>query len=158
MDSERMLHWIYERGAIDATEWGTLYENIPMGFHKIAKYVIIPGVHQPSAPFELCVNKAAWGKLSDKDKRLVELAAKQVTLESWMRIGNEDAKALKFFKDAGNEIIELAPEVQKETKVISIKWADEQAKANPWFDKVWKSQRTFEELWKDAASYRNVRN
>ena len=58
-----------ERGAIDATEWGTLYENISMGFHKIAKYVIIPGVHQPSAPFELCVNKAAWGKLSDRDKK-----------------------------------------------------------------------------------------
>lgn len=29
-----------ERGAIDATEWGTLYENIPMGFHKVAKYII----------------------------------------------------------------------------------------------------------------------
>ena len=51
-----------ERGAIDATEWGTLYENISMGFHKIAKYVIIPGVHQPSAPFELCVNKARVGQ------------------------------------------------------------------------------------------------
>ena len=25
-----------ERGAIDATEWGTMYENISMGFHKIA--------------------------------------------------------------------------------------------------------------------------
>ena len=102
-----------ERGAIDATEWGTLYENISMGFHKIAKYVIIPGVHQPSAPFELCVNKAAWGKLSDRDKKIVEFAAKQVTLESWMRVGAEDAKALKFFREQGNEIIELSPEVQK---------------------------------------------
>ena len=42
-----------ERGAIDATEWGTMYENISMGFHKIAKYIIYPGVHQPTAPFEL---------------------------------------------------------------------------------------------------------
>ncbi len=147
-----------ERGAIDATEWGTLYENISMGFHKIAKYVIIPGVHQPSAPFELCVNKAAWGKLSDRDKKLVEIAAKQVTLDSWMRIGAEDAKALKFYREQGNEIIELSPEVQKATKEMSIKWADEQAKTNPWFKKVWDSQRAFEKLWENASSYRNLKN
>jgi TRAP-type mannitol/chloroaromatic compound transport system substrate-binding protein len=128
-----------------------------MGFHKIAKYVIIPGVHQPSAPFELCLNKNAWAKLSDKDKKLVEFAAKQVTLESWMRIGAEDAKALKFFKDAGNEIIELSPEVQRQTKEYSVKWAEEQAKTNPWFKKVWESQREFEKLWENASSYRNVK-
>jgi TRAP-type mannitol/chloroaromatic compound transport system substrate-binding protein len=140
-----------------ATEWGTLYENISMGFHRIAKYVIIPGVHQPSAPFELCVNKAAWGKLSDKDKKFVEMAAKQVTLESWMRVGAEDAKALKFFKEQGNEIIELSPEVQKATKDMSVKWADEQAAANPWFKKVCESQRAFEALCANASSYRNTR-
>ena len=128
-----------------------------MGFHKIAKYVIIPGVHQPSAPFELCVNKAAWGKLSDRDKKLVEIAAKDVTLESWMRVGAEDAKALKFFREQGNEIIELSPEVQKATKEMSVKWADEQAVANPWFKKVWESQRAFEKLWENASSYRNVK-
>ena len=146
-----------ERGAIDATEWGTLYENISMGFHKIAKYVIIPGVHQPSAPFELCINKNAWAKLSDRDKKLVEFAAKQVTMESWMRVGAEDAKALKFFKEAGNEIIELSPEVQRATKETSIKWAEEQGKTNPWFKKVWESQRAFEKLWENASSYRNVK-
>ncbi len=36
-----------ERGTIDATEWGTLWENISPGFDKVTKYVIIPGVHQP---------------------------------------------------------------------------------------------------------------
>lgn len=146
-----------ERGAIDATEWGTLYENISMGFHKIAKYVIIPGVHQPTAPFELCINREAWAKISDKDKNLVEMAAKMVTLESWMRVGQEDAKALKFYKDAGNEIIELSAEVQRATKETSIKWAEEQAKTNEWFKRVWEHQRAFEKLWENAASYRNVR-
>ena len=146
-----------ERGAIDATEWGTLYENISMGFHKIAKYVIVPGVHQPSAPFELCVNKNAWGKLSPRDKTLVEMAARQVTFESWMRVGAEDAKALKFYREQGNEIIELSPEVQKATKDMSVKWADEQAANNPWFKKVWESQRAFEQLWSNAASYRNTK-
>ncbi len=146
-----------ERGAIDATEWGTLYENQSTGFHKIAKYVIIPGIHQPTAPFEVVINKEAFAKLSDRDKKMVELAAKIVTLESWMKIGHEDAKALEFYKKEGNEIIELAPEVQREAKALAVKWAEEQAADNAWFKKVWESQRAYEKLWENAASYRNVK-
>jgi TRAP-type mannitol/chloroaromatic compound transport system substrate-binding protein len=65
---------------------------------------------------------------------------------------------LKFFREQGNEIIELSPEVQKATKEMSIKWADEQSKANPWFKKVWDDQRAFEKLWEGASSYRNLKN
>jgi TRAP-type mannitol/chloroaromatic compound transport system substrate-binding protein len=145
-----------ERGAIDATEWGTLYENMSSGFHKIAKYVIIPGIHQPTAPFELVINKEAWAKLSERDQAMVALAAKIVTFESWTRIGHEDAKALEFYREAGNEIIVLDDEVQKKGKQLGVDWAKEQAKSNPWFDKVLQSQLAYEKLWKDAAHYRNV--
>ncbi len=145
-----------ERGAIDATEWGTLWENISPGFHKIAKYVIIPGVHQPVAPFEVMFNKEAWSKISDLDRTLIQQAAKLVTFESWTRIGQEDAKALDFYRKAGNEIIELDVAVQKQTKKIANEWAETQAKENPWFEKAWRSQVEFESLWKDAARYRNV--
>jgi len=146
-----------ERGAIDATEWGTLYEDISTGFHKIAKYVIIPGVHQPVAPFEILFNKEAFGALSERDQALLAEAAKMVTFESWITIGNEDAKALAFYRAEGNEIIELDEAVQVETKKLARDWAAQQAKENPWFEKAWQSQRAFEELWKDAASYRNVK-
>ena len=74
--------------------------------------MIIPGVHQPTAPFELIINKGAWAKISDRDKKLIEEAAKMVTFESWTRIGHEDAKALEFYRKAGNEIIELDEKVQ----------------------------------------------
>jgi TRAP-type mannitol/chloroaromatic compound transport system substrate-binding protein len=146
-----------ERGVIDATEWGTLWENITPGFNKIAKYVIIPGIHQPVAPFEVLFNKEAWAELSDRDKELVEDAAKLVTFETWTRIGHEDAKALEYYRDAGNEIIELDESVQIEAKKISRDWASKQAQENEWFSKAWTSQRQFEELWKDAARYRNTK-
>lgn len=145
-----------DRGALDATEWGTLYENISPGFHKIAKYVIIPGVHQPVAPFEMIINKEAWEKLSDTDKKLVEQAAKIVTFESWTRIGHEDAKALEFYRNAGNEIIELDDEVQREVKKASIAWGQTQGAENAWFKKAYESQLAYEDLWKDASSYRNT--
>ena len=145
-----------ERGTIDATEWGTLYENITPGFHKIAKYVVIPGVHQPVAPFELVLNKEAFEALSERDQALVELAAKLVTFESWLRIGHEDAKALKFFRDAGNEVIELDRETQLKTRQIATEWAEAQFGENAWFKRAYEHQLAYEELWKDAGSYRNV--
>jgi len=145
-----------ERGAIDATEWGTLYENQSVGFHKIAKYVIIPGIHQPTAPFEVVINKKAFAALSDRDKKMVEMAAKMVTIESWMTVGHEDAKALEFYRAQGNEVIVLDAEVQKKGKALGVAWAQEQAKENAWFKKVLDSQLAFEKLWKDAAHYRNV--
>ncbi len=146
-----------ERGTIDATEWGTLYENKSPGFHKVTKYVIIPGVHQPTAPFELVINKKAWGKLSSEDKKLVEDAAFMTTMDSWLTIGDEDAKALEFFKSKGNEIIELAPEVQYEGREAGVKWAEGVAKENAYFKKVLDHQLKYFELWKDSSKYRNVK-
>ena len=145
-----------ERGVIDATEWGTLWENITPGFYKVAKYLIIPGIHQPTAPFELVINKDVWAKLSADDKQLIELTAKLVTFETFTRIGEEDAKALDFYRKAGNEIIDLAPEVQYAARRVAFKWADKTRAGNPWFEKAFKSQIEFEELWADAPRYRNV--
>ncbi len=145
-----------ERGTIDATEWGTLYENISPGFHKIAKYVVIPGVHQPVAPFELVLNKEAFEALSARDQKLIELAAKLVTFESWTRVGHEDAKALQFYRDQGNEIIELSRDVQLSVKKTAVAWGLKQESENAWFKKAYESQRAYEALWKDAAKYRNL--
>ncbi|MGE0724867.1 MAG: TRAP transporter substrate-binding protein DctP [Alphaproteobacteria bacterium] len=146
-----------ERGVIDATEWGTLWENISPGFYKVAKYLIIPGVHQPTAPFELCINKAAWAKLSERDQKLVELAAKITTFESWTRIGQEDSKSLEVYRKAGNEIIELADEVQFEVKRVAIAWAQKQAEKGGWFKKTLDSQLAFEKQWAGADRYRKVK-
>ena len=146
-----------ERGAIDATEWGTLYENISTGFHKVAKYVIIPGVHQPTAPFELVINKDAWAKLSPADQTLVEEVARSVTIDSWIKVGIEDAKALEFFRKAGNQIIELDVKVQREARKIGLAWADKMASANPGFAKVLASQRDFEKGWQGAERWRSIK-
>ncbi len=146
-----------ERKAIDATEWGTLWENVTPGFHRVAKYLVIPGVHQPTAPFELTINKRAWDKLSDHDKTMVELAAKISTFEGWVKVGNEDAKAYEFYLKEGNEIVELEPAAQQKAKDLGVEWAREQAASNPWFKKVFDNQVAFEQLWRNANSYRNVK-
>jgi TRAP-type mannitol/chloroaromatic compound transport system substrate-binding protein len=147
-----------ERGVIDAAEWSTPSQNISMGFHKIAKYVIIPGIHQPTFVWELVINKDAWGKISGSDRKLIEDAARLVTFESWLRTGQDDAKALDFYRKAGNEIIELAPEVQYKAREVALAWAQKQAAQNAWFKRVLDSQLAFESLWANAERYRVVKS
>lgn len=145
-----------ERGTIDATEWGTLWEDQAPGFHRVTKYVIIPGVHQPTAPFELVINPESWAELSEADQELIRTAAFNTTFNSWLTIGQNDAEAIQFYKEQGNEIIELDPEVQYETREVGLKWAEEIAGRNEWFSRVLESQKEFDELWRGAERYRKV--
>jgi TRAP-type mannitol/chloroaromatic compound transport system substrate-binding protein len=148
-----------ERGAIDAVEWGTFWENISPGFHKVAKYLSYPGVHQPTAPFELSINKDVWAKMPASDRQLVELVAKLVTFEFWTRIGSEDVKAFDFFKQQGVEMIQLDDEVQFAARKIGIEWADKTAKEgkHKWFARVHKSLQEFDAAWADADTWRKVK-
>ena len=143
-----------ERKVIDATEWATPGENVISGFHEIAKYVIVPGAHQPSAPFEISVNKEEWDALSDELKAVLDQAAELTTFESWVRIGRLDMGALEKFRQNGNEIIYLTPETQKRAHELGKEWAAKIAADNPWFKKVMDSQDKFETEWEQVGSIR----
>ena len=143
-----------ERKVIDATEWATPGENLPMGFHEVAKYVIIPGIHQPCAPFEYVINPKAWDELPDDLKAMIEEAAKITSLLSWTKIGVLDMGAMETFKKRGNIIIELSSEVQAAAYKLGREWADVHAAKDPWFKRILESQRKFEEGWKGVEKNR----
>ena len=64
-----------ERGVIDATEFSMPDIDIKLGFYQVAKNNYYPGWHQQTSVNELLMNKAAWDKLPDNYKAMVELAA-----------------------------------------------------------------------------------
>lgn len=133
-----------ERGVIDATEWSSPSVNLPSGFHKIAKYIIMPGVHQPAAVQECVFNKAAWEGLSDKDRALLKLAGKINTLDSWSRYAYNDVGALAEMRKAGNEFVKLSPEFIAAANQAAEKWSDDQAAENEWFKRALEHRRAFQ--------------
>lgn len=143
-----------ERGVIDATEWATPGENLVMGFHEIADYIIIPGVHQPCAPFEFVINNSAWDELSDDLKMIVENAAKVTTLHSWTALGVQDMGAMDTFAQRGAQIITMDESVRIETIRLGNEWADQRAVGNEWFTKILESQREFEANWEKVKTNR----
>ena len=52
-----------QSGAIDATEWVGPWQDLSMGFYKVAKYYYWPGMHEPATLNEISVNKAKFEAL-----------------------------------------------------------------------------------------------
>ena len=146
-----------ERKVIDATEWATAGENLPMGFHEVAKYIIIPGVHQPSANYEFVVSVEAWEQLPADLKAMLEGAAKIAMLEGWTYLGILDMGAMETFKKKGNTIIELAPEVQRAVYELGLEWGRERAAKDPWVKKLFESQMNFAKKWKSIEAIRTIK-
>jgi hypothetical protein len=89
----------------------------------------------------------------------VEVVAKMVTVESWLRIGAEDAKAFDFYKKQGVVIEQLDDEVQYATRKVGLDWADKTAKEGnrKHFAPVHQSQKAFDAEWANADDWRKVK-
>ena len=102
-----------ERGVVEAVDWAGPGGNLGMGFHKVAKYLIVPGTHQPASPVELVINLDKWNARSDTDKALVEAAAQLTTFQSYMATGQADQDAMPQYRANNNEFVMLSSDLQE---------------------------------------------
>jgi len=148
------IYLALERGVIDGCEFSSPAVNYPQGYHEITKYVIEPGVHQPSCQFDIIINKAKWEELPDDLKAIVDICAKETQLwtNAWQENLNvkaliEMGKKVEYVPMEDATIIEFAK--------VSKKYLDDLAAKNPDVKKVMDSQ---EEFKKDFAPWRKMRS
>lgn len=137
---------IYEalqRNVLDAGEFSIPSMDKDLAFHETAKYLLVPGIHQPSTLLDVTINKRSWEKLPDDLKAIVKEAAQATTLRVLTHCINEDIKALAFFKEKGIQIEYLDPAIQKALQVKATALLDKKAADDPFFAKVLASQRKF---------------
>ena len=142
---------IYEalqRNVLDAGEFSIPSMDKDLSFHETAKYLLVPGIHQPSTILDITINKRSWEKLPDDLKAIVEVAAQAATLKMLTSCINEDIAALQFFQEKGVEIQYLVPEVQKALSQKAAALMDKKAANDPFFAKVLASQREFRKGFK----------
>jgi TRAP-type mannitol/chloroaromatic compound transport system substrate-binding protein len=145
-----------ERGVVDAMEWATPWINYEMGFHKVAQYVILPGVHQASSAQECVFSETTWEGFSDREKELLELAGKLTTLDAWLTFNNGDVDALGKLEEAGNEIVVVDDAFIEAAREKTRAWEDRTvAEQGGWFERVLTSQRDFMKRWEAAPLYRS---
>ena len=143
-----------ERGVVDAIEWSGPHLNLEAGFHTIADYIIVPGVHQPGGVHECMFNKETWASISERDQKLIERAAQLTMLEAWIQYSNNDLNAYADLINAGNEVVQLDEEFQEKARQTAVEWAEEQAEQNEWFKRAFEAERAFRERLSPWSEFR----
>ena len=149
---------LLERKGVDAIEWATPGANLSEGFHKVAKYIVLPGLHQPTFIWEVVLKADTWDKLPKDLQAKIEAAAKLTTLEALPRFQYADAKAMDIYRASGNEIIVLDPKLVNEIGAMGLNWAkksaaDRKAKGDDTMDKALASYLAYKQLWSRNSSY-----
>jgi TRAP-type mannitol/chloroaromatic compound transport system substrate-binding protein len=149
-----------QKGQIDGFEFCVPAVDWPLGFQDVAGYVVLPGWHQPSAMYESIVNQAAYDKLPDDLKAIVEAACKEVGLiDSFSALEGANAEAVRKFAAAGVKTSVLDAQSLEQIAQITNRLADQKAAADPKYAKILKSQRDFRadyrtwEVWEEPALY-----
>ena len=137
---------IYEalqRSVIDAGEFSIPSMDKTLAFHEITKFLLVPGIHQPSTILDVLISKKAWSKLPDDLKEVVKNAAQATTIRMLTNSIFKDIEAMDFFKSKGITIKYLDPKIQQELYVRSVALMEKKAAGDAFFKKVWESQKQF---------------
>lgn len=142
-----------ERGVIDAAEFSSPAINYPMGFDEITKYVITPGIHQPSVQCALFINKDSYNKLPADLKWIIDIAAKETQLWSSAWQENLNIEAIKLFKKKV-EFVHMDDEAISAFAKRTKEYLEEVKSKHPEVKKTLDSQELFK---KDFADWREIR-
>ncbi|MBM3346607.1 MAG: C4-dicarboxylate ABC transporter substrate-binding protein [Betaproteobacteria bacterium] len=147
-----------ERRAIDAAEFLNPSGNSTSGLANIAKFVIVPGIHSASWPYEVVFKADFFDKLPKPVQACLTDAGELATLQAYTTFGALDLKAMATMREK-NEIISLNPAFVQEVKALGRKWmlekAEEQAgKGNKWVKEITGSYFRFQDSWERNSDYR----
>jgi TRAP-type mannitol/chloroaromatic compound transport system substrate-binding protein len=145
--------------AIDAAEFFPPSDNVKLGLHRIAKYVVGPGAHLPGGYFVVFMRTETWQGLDEEVRRQLEMAAELTSFESWLELGKADIDAMAEMAMGDNEIIRLDDEVIAAIKAGGRAWAAkvgaaEAARGNPWVERVAAAHFGFQDRWDAFKWYR----
>jgi TRAP-type mannitol/chloroaromatic compound transport system substrate-binding protein len=129
-----------EKGVIDFADRGGLAANYDAGLYEVAKYIILPGFHQPTTATCYVANLNAWNKLPKDIQGILEAAAREASAELFQQHLVKGAEALEKFKAKGCEVIYLPESEVKKIRKVAVEVWGEYADKNETARKIYDSQ------------------
>jgi TRAP-type mannitol/chloroaromatic compound transport system substrate-binding protein len=146
-----------EKGTIDAVEWVGPYDDEKLGFHKVAKYMYLPGVLEMEANNSFYISKARWAELPPAYQAMLRAACAYTVMDMLATYDARNPKALVRLVAAGTQLSVLSPETLKALRTALEQVLDEEAAKSEQFKRVlenWRAFRAEQHRWFSIADAR----
>ncbi len=132
-------------GLIDATEWASPYNDLPLGLYQAAPYYYYPGWHEPAGAIEVIVNRKALESLPGELQSLIRTACTAVNHQMLSEFMARNVQSLRVLvEDHGVQLRRFPDDVLKGLRVAATEILDELGAANPLAARILKSYREFQ--------------
>src|SRR6478752_4865353 len=95
------IYQALEKGTIDAAEWIGPYDDLKLGFNKVAQHYVYPGWWEGGPQLDLYINQKAYDALSADNKAIVESASAFAHVETQAKYDARNPGALKQLVSQG---------------------------------------------------------
>jgi TRAP-type mannitol/chloroaromatic compound transport system substrate-binding protein len=146
-----------EKGTIDAAEWVGPYDDEKLGFHKVAKYMHLPGVLELEANNGLYINKAKWAELPAANQAMLRAACSLALMDMLAGYDARNPPALTRLVAAGAVLVSLNQDILKALHTALEQVLDEEAAKSEQFKRVldnWRGFRAAQHRWFSIADAR----
>jgi len=98
------IYQALEKGTIDAAEWVGPYDDLKLGFHKVAPFYYYPGWWEVGPELDVFINNKAFEALSSENKAIVQAAAAEAHHYVQSRYDARNPEALKSLVAQGTKL------------------------------------------------------
>ncbi|MHA1565628.1 MAG: TRAP transporter substrate-binding protein [Alphaproteobacteria bacterium] len=101
-----------QSGALDGTEWVGPYNDLSLGFYKVAKYYHWPGFHEPGSGLQMTVNRSKYEALPKDLQAIVSAAASAENDIMLAEFNSRSAPALQtLVREHGVQLVQMPRDV-----------------------------------------------
>jgi TRAP-type mannitol/chloroaromatic compound transport system substrate-binding protein len=137
-----------EKGTVDAAEWVGPYDDLKLGFNKVAPNYAYPGWWEGGPQLSLYVNNKAYAGLSPEYKAIVESAASHAHVVMQSRYDAKNPAALKQLVSSGVKLFRFPKDMMEAAFKEAMALYGELSGKNP----AWKK------IYEDFSAYRRDQN
>ena len=142
------IYQALEKGTIDAAEWVGPYDDLKLGFNKVAPFYYYPGWWEGGPQLSLYVNQKSYDGLSSEYKAMIAAAAAAAGADMIAKYDYRNPQALKQLVASGTKLQRFPKDVMDASFKSAMEvYADPNA-TNP----AWKK------IYEDYATYRRDAN
>ncbi|WP_119288192.1 TRAP transporter substrate-binding protein [Azohydromonas sediminis] len=144
------IYQALEKGTIDAAEWVGPYDDLKLGFNKVAPFYHYPGWWEGGPQLDLYVNTKAYEGLSAENKAILESAAAYAHTEMQAKYDARNPAALRQLVAAKTRLVAIPNPVMKAAFDAAMGLYGELNAKNPNWKKVYEDYANFrreQNLW-----------